>query len=253
MSESFDEKVETESSDTVPSDAASTEDVTTAEAEEAAPEAAAEPATEADVAEEAPEGETGDAVEAVAEEEPTAEVESSAETEASPEDEVAAEDSSDDIDAPAADPLEEFREALRSKPGDWFVIHTYSGMEKRVKTNLENRISSLNMEDFIYEVHVPQEDVWEIKNGQRKQVSRTVLPGYVLVRMELTDESWSAVRHTPSVTGFVGHSHQPVPLSYAEVEAMLAPAVESRKPRTPPRRPSSRRRSSSPTSSPATR
>ena len=139
-----------------------------------------------------------------------------------------------DVDAPASDPLEEFREALRSKPGDWFVIHTYSGMEKRVKTNLENRISSLNMEDFIYEVHVPQEDVWEIKNGQRKQVSRTVLPGYVLVRMELTDESWSAVRHTPSVTGFVGHSHQPVPLSYAEVEAMLAPAVveEAEAPRT---------------------
>jgi transcriptional antiterminator NusG len=126
---------------------------------------------------------------------------------------------------PAADPLEEFREALRSKPGDWFVIHTYSGMENRVKTNLENRITSLNMEDFIYEVHVPQEEVAEIKNGQRRMVRRTVLPGYVLVRMELTDESWSAVRHTPSVTGFVGHSHQPVPLSLAEVEAMLAPAV----------------------------
>ncbi len=129
------------------------------------------------------------------------------------------------IDAPVADPLEEFRAALRAKPGDWYVVHTYSGMEKRVKTNLENRITSLNMEDFIYEVHVPQEDVWEVKNGQRRQVSRTVLPGYVLVRMDLTDESWSAVRHTPSVTGFVGHSHQPVPLSLAEVEAMLAPAV----------------------------
>ncbi len=129
------------------------------------------------------------------------------------------------IDAPAADPLEEFREALRSKPGDWYVIHTYSGMEKRVKTNLENRITSLNMEDFIYEVHVPQEEVFEIKSGQRKKVSRTVLPGYVLVRMDLSDESWSAVRHTPSVTGFVGHSHQPVPLSLAEVEAMLAPAI----------------------------
>ncbi len=130
-----------------------------------------------------------------------------------------------EAEAPVPDALEEFREALRSKPGDWFVIHTYSGMEKRVKTNLENRITSLNMEDFIYEVHVPQEDVWEVKNGQRRQVSRTVLPGYVLVRMELTDESWSAVRHTPSVTGFVGHSHQPVPLSLAEVEAMLAPAI----------------------------
>ena len=129
------------------------------------------------------------------------------------------------IDAPVADPLEEFRATLRAKPGDWYVVHTYSGMEKRVKTNLENRITSLNMEDFIYEVHVPQEDVWEVKNGQRRQVSRTVLPGYVLVRMDLTDESWSAVRHTPSVTGFVGHSHQPVPLSLSEVEAMLAPAV----------------------------
>jgi transcriptional antiterminator NusG len=123
------------------------------------------------------------------------------------------------------DPLEEFRAALRAKPGDWYVVHTYSGMENRVKTNLENRITSLNMEDFIYEVHVPQEEVAEIKNGQRRMVRRTVLPGYVLVRMDLSDESWSAVRHTPSVTGFVGHSHQPVPLSLAEVEAMLAPAV----------------------------
>ncbi len=130
-----------------------------------------------------------------------------------------------DVDEPAEDPLEEFRAALRSKPGDWYVIHTYSGMENRVKTNLENRITSLNMEDFIYEVHVPQEEVSEIKNGQRRIVRRTVLPGYVLVRMELSDESWSAVRHTPSVTGFVGHSHQPVPLSLAEVEAMLAPAI----------------------------
>ncbi|MGH3472045.1 MAG: transcription termination/antitermination protein NusG [Nocardioidaceae bacterium] len=129
--------------------------------------------------------------------------------------------------AEAADPLEEFRAALLTKPGDWYVVHTYSGMEKRVKANIENRTTSLNMEDFIYEVEVPQEDVWEVKNGQRKQVSRTVLPGYVLVRMELTDESWAAVRHTPSVTGFVGHSHQPVPLSLTEVEAMLAPQVVS--------------------------
>jgi transcription termination/antitermination protein NusG len=136
-------------------------------------------------------------------------------------------DGADSAEAePVVDPLEEFREALRTKPGDWFVVHTYSGMENRVKTNLENRITSLNMEEFIYEVHVPQEEVAEIKNGQRRMVRRTVLPGYVLVRMELTDESWSAVRHTPSVTGFVGHSHQPVPLSLAEVEAMLAPAVE---------------------------
>jgi transcriptional antiterminator NusG len=123
------------------------------------------------------------------------------------------------------DPLEAFRRELWAKPGDWFVVHTYSGMEKRVKHNLENRIISLNMEDFIHEIVVPTEEVAEIKNGQRKMVTRTVLPGYVLVRMDLTDESWSAVRHTPSVTGFVGHSHQPVPLSMREVEDMLAPAV----------------------------
>jgi transcriptional antiterminator NusG len=134
-------------------------------------------------------------------------------------------ENADAVDEPAADPLEEFRASLRSRPGEWYVVHTYSGMENRVKANLENRTTSLNMEDFIYEVHVPQEEVAEIKNGQRKMVRRTVLPGYVLVRMELTDESWSAVRHTPSVTGFVGHSHQPVPLSLDEVEAMLAPAI----------------------------
>ena len=111
------------------------------------------------------------------------------------------------------------------KPGDWFVVHTYSGMENRVKHNLENRIHSLNMEDYIHEIVVPTEEVAEIKNGQRKMVRRTVLPGYVLVRMDLTDESWAAVRHTPSVTGFVGHSHQPVPLSMDEVEKMLAPSA----------------------------
>jgi transcription termination/antitermination protein NusG len=151
-----------------------------------------------------------------------------------PSDEVPSVDSSDEVSAEAAeepsvdqagDPLEEFRAALREKVGDWFVIHTYSGMENRVKTNLETRITSLNMEDYIHEVVVPTEEVAEIKNGQRKLVKRTVLPGYVLVRMDLTDESWSAVRHTPSVTGFVGHSHQPVPLSLEEVESMLAPAV----------------------------
>ena len=131
-----------------------------------------------------------------------------------------------DVDAPI-DALVEFREALRAKVGDWFVVHTYSGMENRVKANLENRITSLNMEDYIHEVIVPTEEVAEIKNGQRKLVRRTVLPGYVLVRMDLTDESWAAVRHTPSVTGFVGHSHQPVPLSLDEVESMLAPAVQA--------------------------
>jgi transcriptional antiterminator NusG len=128
-------------------------------------------------------------------------------------------------DEAADDPLEEFRRELWAKPGDWYVVHTYYGMENRVRQNLENRIVSLNMEDYIHEIVVPTEEVAEIKNGQRKMVKRTVLPGYVLVRMDLTDESWAAVRHTPSVTGFVGQAHQPVPLSMTEVENMLAPTV----------------------------
>ncbi|WP_433010171.1 transcription termination/antitermination protein NusG [Kribbella sp. CA-294648] len=127
--------------------------------------------------------------------------------------------------AEPGDPLEELRATLRSQIGDWYVVHTYSGMENRVKGNLENRINSLNMEDYIFEIVVPTEEVAEIKNGQRRMVKRTVLPGYVLVRMDLTDESWSTVRHTPSVTGFVGNSQKPVPLSLEEVEKMLAPAV----------------------------
>ena len=134
------------------------------------------------------------------------------------------EDDDEESDAGTA-ALEAFRSELHGKPGDWYVVHTYSGMENRVLQNLENRVSSLNMEDYIYEIIVPTEEVTEIRNGQRKQVRRTVLPGYVLVRMDLTDESWSTVRHTPSVTGFVGHSNSPVALSLDEVEKMLAPAV----------------------------
>ena len=138
--------------------------------------------------------------------------------------EAAEAESEEESDA-GNDALEAFRADLQAKPGDWYVVHTYSGMENRVLQNLENRVSSLNMEDYIYEIIVPTEEVTEIRNGQRKQVRRTVLPGYVLVRMDLTDESWSTVRHTPSVTGFVGHSNSPVPLSLDEVEKMLAPAV----------------------------
>ena len=134
-----------------------------------------------------------------------------------------------DADAEVADedPLEAFRRELWAKPGDWFVVHTYSGMENRVKSNLENRIISLNMEDYIHEIVVPTEEVAEIKNGQRRTRKKPSLPGYVLVRMDLTDESWSTVRPTPSVTGFVGNSHQPVPLSMTEVENMLAPEVQA--------------------------
>ncbi|MSO33476.1 MAG: transcription termination/antitermination protein NusG [Candidatus Nanopelagicaceae bacterium] len=121
------------------------------------------------------------------------------------------------------DPLVEFRRALHNAPGEWFVIHSYAGYENRVKGNLENRIQSLNMEDFIFQIEVPKEEITEIKNGQRKQVTRNVFPGYVLVRMDLTDESWTVVRNTPGVTGFVGHGHNPNPLTFSEVEAILAP------------------------------
>ena len=123
------------------------------------------------------------------------------------------------------DPVEEFKAGLRRAPGDWYVIHSYAGYENRVKANLENRITSLNMEDYIFQIEVPMEEVTEIKNGQRKQVRRVRIPGYVVVRMDLTDESWGAVRHTPGVTGFVGHTHQPVPLSLDEVFSMLAPTL----------------------------
>ena len=123
------------------------------------------------------------------------------------------------------DEVEEFKRTLRGQPGDWYVIHSYAGYEKRVKTNLENRIQSLNMEDYIFQVEVPMEEVAEIKNAQKKIVSRVRIPGYVLVRMDLTDESWGAVRHTPGVTGFVGHTHQPVPLSFDEIYSMLAPSM----------------------------
>jgi transcriptional antiterminator NusG len=124
------------------------------------------------------------------------------------------------------DPATEFRNQLRRMPGEWYVIHSYAGYENRVKANLENRISSLNMEEHIFQVEVPMEEVTEIKNGQRKQIRRVRIPGYVLVRMDLTDESWGAVRHTPGVTGFVGHTHQPVPLSMDEVFSMLAPSLQ---------------------------
>jgi len=116
-----------------------------------------------------------------------------------------------------------FRADLASKPGDWYVVHSYAGFEKRVKGNLLQRIQSLHMEDYIFQIEVPEEEVTEIKNGQRKQVKRNVYPGYVLVRMDLTDESWSCVRNTPGVTGFVGNSHHPSPLPLSEAEKMLMP------------------------------
>ena len=133
-----------------------------------------------------------------------------------------------DADEDEADPVAAFREQMRSAPGDWYVIHSYAGYENKVKGNIESRITSLNMEDYIFQVEVPMEEVTEIKSGVRKQVKRNKFPGYVLVRMDLTDESWGVVRHTPGVTGFVGHGHQPSPLSLDEVTAILAPAPEKK-------------------------
>jgi len=122
----------------------------------------------------------------------------------------------------------EFRAALRNAPGDWYVVHSYAGFEKKVKANLENRKNVLNMEEYIFQIEVPEEEVTEIKNGQRKQVKRNVFPGYVLVRMDLTDESWSCVRNTPGVTGFVGNAHHPSPLTLPEVENILAPRPQKK-------------------------
>jgi transcriptional antiterminator NusG len=124
------------------------------------------------------------------------------------------------------DAREEFERELRMLPGDWYVVHSYAGYENRVKTNLESRISSLNMEDYIFQIEVPVHQVTEIKGGKRQQVQEKVLPGYILVRMDLTDESWAVVRNTPGVTGFVGLSSRPSPLQLGEVASLLAPEPE---------------------------
>ena len=130
------------------------------------------------------------------------------------------------VEAEEEDPIAAFRTRLESQFGDWYVVHSYAGFENRVKQNLETRTTSLNMEDYIFEIAVPQEDVTEIKNGVRKQVKRNKFPGYVLVRMDLTDESWGVVRHTPGVTGFVGQGHNPAPLSIDEAFEMLRPSEQ---------------------------
>ncbi|MCV2490466.1 transcription termination/antitermination protein NusG [Geodermatophilus sp. YIM 151500] len=148
---------------------------------------------------------------------------------------------SDPLVAPAADsdgdviedPAEVMRQKLRLLPGDWYVVHSYAGYENKVKTNLEARIQSLDVEDYIYQIEVPTEEVTEIKNGKRAQVNRKVLPGYLLVRMELNDESWGAVRNTPGVTGFVGATSRPSPLTLDEVVKILAPAATPQAARVP--------------------
>ncbi|MFZ4188951.1 transcription termination/antitermination protein NusG [Streptomyces pseudogriseolus] len=126
------------------------------------------------------------------------------------------------------DPVEKLREELRSLPGEWYVIHTYAGYENRVKTNLEQRAVSLNVEDYIFQAEVPQEEVVQIKNGDRKTIKQNKLPGYVLVRMDLTNESWGVVRNTPGVTGFVGNAYDPYPLTLDEIVKMLAPEAEEK-------------------------
>ncbi len=134
-----------------------------------------------------------------------------------------------DIDAEPVDPVAEFKAAMRRAPGDWYVIHSYAGYENKVKANLETRVQNLDVGDYIFQVEVPTEEVTEIKNGQRKQVNRKVLPGYILVRMELNDESWGAVRNTPGVTGFVGATSRPSPLTINEVVKFLMPQEDKKK------------------------
>jgi transcriptional antiterminator NusG len=150
--------------------------------------------------------------------------------EAEVEAELAAEAAADDDSAAdgEADPVSEFKSELRLLPGDWYVVHSYAGYENRVRTNLESRTQSLNMEDYIFQIEVPTHEVTEIKGGKRQQVQEKVLPGYILVRMDLTDESWAAVRNTPGVTGFVGLSSRPSPLSLDEVAVLLAPEPEEK-------------------------
>jgi transcriptional antiterminator NusG len=174
---------------------------------EAAEAEAGEPAEEAAVNVEDEEGEAAD-------EEAPAEAEAAEAAEEEP--------------AAPVDPVEALREELRTLPGEWYVIHTYAGYENRVKTNLEQRAVSLNVEDYIFQAEVPQEEVVQIKNGDRKTIKQNKLPGYVLVRMDLTNESWGVVRNTPGVTGFVGNAYDPYPLSLDEIVKMLAPEAEEK-------------------------
>ncbi|GAA2135525.1 transcription termination/antitermination protein NusG [Actinomadura napierensis] len=195
------------------------------EGEGVAPDAAADAG---DLAEAVEGQDAGDAA-------PAAEQDADAE-EATDEEEVAAEEAGDDEAGeegdeeapvePPADPYADFKMQLRLQPGDWYVVHSYAGYENRVKTNIETRTQTLNMEDYIFQIEVPQHEVTEIKGGKRQKVNEKVLPGYILVRMELTDESWAAVRNTPGVTGFVGLLNKPSPLSLDEVANLLAPEPE---------------------------
>ncbi|MFJ2089985.1 transcription termination/antitermination protein NusG [Streptomyces sp. NPDC087901] len=195
---------------------------------EAADTAAGEPAEQAAVhtesADEAAEAESGD-------DEDESDEDEASDKEAADEDADEATDESDEEEAEPAEPVDAvtaLREELRTLPGEWYVIHTYAGYEKRVKANLEQRAVSLNVEEFVYQAEVPEEEIVQIKNGERKNVRQNKLPGYVLVRMDLTNESWGVVRNTPGVTGFVGNAYDPYPLTLDEIVKMLAPEAEEK-------------------------
>jgi transcription termination/antitermination protein NusG len=172
-------------------------------------------------------GEAVDLQEAAERDDVTPDVSGATETSAAPAPPPA--DAADEQPAEEVDPAEALKAELRSKPGDWYVIHSYAGYENKVKANLETRVQNLDVGDYIFQVEVPTEEVTEIKNGQRKQVNRKVLPGYILVRMDLTDDSWSAVRNTPGVTGFVGATSRPSPLSLDDVVKFLLPRGTAKK------------------------
>ncbi|MEN8653927.1 transcription termination/antitermination protein NusG [Streptomyces sp. 21So2-11] len=209
---------------------------------EAADAAAGEPAEEAAVHIESPEDTPGaeEVVNAEETADPAADevVAVAAAEEVDAEDEVVVAEATEDaelaedeaVEAPEApaDPTAVLREELRALPGEWYVIHTYAGYEKRVKANLEQRAVSLNVEEFVYQAEVPEEEITQIKNGERKNVRQNKLPGYVLVRMDLTNESWGVVRNTPGVTGFVGNAYDPYPLTLDEIVKMLAPEAEEK-------------------------
>ncbi|MBL1105584.1 transcription termination/antitermination protein NusG [Streptomyces sp. 5-8] len=180
---------------------------------------------------EAAEAEAGEPAEEAAlhaeDEDEEAADEEAADEEAADEEAAVAEVAEEEPAAPV-DPIQALREELRTLPGEWYVIHTYAGYENRVKTNLEQRAVSLNVEDYIFQAEVPQEEVVQIKNGDRKTIKQNKLPGYVLVRMDLTNESWGVVRNTPGVTGFVGNAYDPYPLTLDEIVKMLAPEAEEK-------------------------
>ncbi|GGY31508.1 transcription termination/antitermination protein NusG [Streptomyces xanthochromogenes] len=197
-------------------------------ADAAAGEAAEEAALHVDSDDvEAEEAEASDVTEDATDEDASDEAEASVEDEDA-ESEESAEDEEPAEPAAPVDPVEALRQELRFLPGEWYVIHTYAGYEKRVKANLEQRAVSLNVEEFIYQAEVPEEEIVQIKNGERKNVRQNKLPGYVLVRMDLTNESWGVVRNTPGVTGFVGNAYDPYPLTLDEIVKMLAPEAEEK-------------------------